>query len=76
LDDGKADTEGIVYADLDLSKVVATRGFLDIVGHYSRPDLLWLGVDQEPKKNVVPREQKQNGNGLHHQSNGTESIIT
>ncbi|RYP04288.1 hypothetical protein DL764_004551 [Monosporascus ibericus] len=40
---GSPDTEGIVYADLDLTKTVATRGWLDIVGHYSRPDLLWLG---------------------------------
>ncbi|KAM0187514.1 hypothetical protein ACHAPI_011149 [Fusarium lateritium] len=58
LGDGKADFEGIVYADLDLTKVVATRGFLDIVGHYSRPDLLWLGVDRQPKENVVAREHK------------------
>ncbi|KAJ4003186.1 hypothetical protein NW752_011640 [Fusarium irregulare] len=76
LGDGKADTEGIVYADLDLSKVVATRGFLDIVGHYSRPDLLWLGVDKEPKKNVVSREQKQNGNGVHHESKWSEATVS
>jgi predicted amidohydrolase len=45
--------EGIVYADLDLSKVVAVRGFLDVVGHYSRPDLLWLGVDRRQREVVV-----------------------
>lgn len=50
---GDGATEGIVYADLDLTKVVATRGFIDIVGHYSRPDLLWLGVDKRPKEAVV-----------------------
>ncbi|KAH7324155.1 carbon-nitrogen hydrolase [Stachybotrys elegans] len=50
---GEPTTEGIVYADLDLTKVVATRGFLDIVGHYSRPDLLWLGVDTTHKDVVV-----------------------
>ncbi|KLO93762.1 related to aliphatic nitrilase [Fusarium fujikuroi] len=58
LGDGKADIEGIVYADLDLTKVVATRGFLDIVGHYSRPDLLWLGVDRQPKENVIAKQYK------------------
>ncbi|KAM0552434.1 hypothetical protein ACHAPJ_007995 [Fusarium lateritium] len=71
LSDGKADTEGIVYADLDLTKVVATRGFLDIVGHYSRPDLLWLGVDRQPKENVIPKQYKpvvvheETENGVH-----------
>ncbi|KAM6506618.1 hypothetical protein FSOLCH5_013591 [Fusarium solani] len=61
--EGSPGKEGIVYADLDLTKVVATRGFLDIVGHYSRPDLLWLGVDRQHKGNVitkrhVPEEQE------------------
>jgi len=58
LGDGKADTEGIVYCDLDLTKVVATRGFLDIVGHYSRPDLLWLGVDRQQKEVIVAKQTK------------------
>ncbi|KAG7294483.1 hypothetical protein NEMBOFW57_004557 [Staphylotrichum longicolle] len=53
LGDGTGVTEGIVYADLDLGRVVATRGFLDIVGHYSRPDLLWLGVDRRQREVVV-----------------------
>ena len=51
LGDGTA--EGIVYADLDLTKTVATKSFLDVVGHYSRPDLLWLGVDRRQKAVVV-----------------------
>ncbi|KAH7141030.1 carbon-nitrogen hydrolase [Dactylonectria macrodidyma] len=58
LGDGNPDTEGIVYADLDLTKTVATRGFLDAVGHYSRPDLLWLGVDTRHKENVVAKRHK------------------
>lgn len=53
--DGKADTEGIVYGDLDLTQIVATRGWLDTVGHYSRPDLLWLGVDRQQKEVVIPK---------------------
>ncbi|KAI5925264.1 carbon-nitrogen hydrolase [Camillea tinctor] len=56
--DGKPSTEGIVYADLDLSKVVATKGFLDTIGHYSRPDLLWLGVDRQQKEVVVAKHTK------------------
>lgn len=53
LGDGTGVDEGIVYADLDLTKNVATKGFLDIVGHYSRPDLLWLGADRQQKEVIV-----------------------
>lgn len=56
LGDGSPDTEGIVYADLDLTKIVATKGFLDTIGHYSRSDLLWLGVDRQQKDNVIERK--------------------
>lgn len=46
---------GIIFADLDLTNCVTARGFLDIVGHYSRPDLLRLGVDSRQKEPVVSR---------------------
>ena len=36
------DQEGILYADLDMQKVPASRMEFDAVGHYSRPDLLEL----------------------------------
>ncbi|KAK7942603.1 carbon-nitrogen hydrolase [Apiospora aurea] len=44
--------EGIVYADLDFDAIIMAKSFLDLCGHYSRPDLLWLGVDKAVK-NVV-----------------------
>ncbi|KAL1610678.1 hypothetical protein SLS60_002348 [Paraconiothyrium brasiliense] len=52
--------EGILFADLELDKGLGVRSFMDVVGHYSRPDLLWLGVDRHEKKCVVerPREQQ------------------
>ncbi|KAK0609640.1 Arylacetonitrilase [Lasiodiplodia hormozganensis] len=59
LNGGDPATEGIVYADLDLTKVVANRSFLDNVGHYSRPDLLWLGVDRKQKCHVIPRHEEE-----------------
>jgi hypothetical protein len=42
--------EGIVYADIDFDQAVFARSFLDVCGHYSRPDLLWLGADTRERK--------------------------
>lgn len=44
--------EGIIYGDLDMSEILNCKALLDTVGHYSRPDLLWLGVDYQEKKCV------------------------
>ena len=41
--------EGIIYANVNLDTILEAKSFLDIVGHYSRPDLLWLGVDKREK---------------------------
>ncbi|KAF7942745.1 uncharacterized protein EAE97_006199 [Botrytis byssoidea] len=43
-------TEGIVYGDIDLDQALFARSFLDVCGHYSRPDLLWLGCDTRERK--------------------------
>jgi nitrilase len=47
LADGDTSKEGIIYAELDLGRIVTNRSFIDVVGHYSRPDLLWLGKAKE-----------------------------
>ena len=44
--------EGIIYTTLDLEDVLKSRAFIDVCGHYSRPDLLRLGVDKDVKKCV------------------------
>ncbi|GLA61333.1 hypothetical protein AtubIFM54640_001852 [Aspergillus tubingensis] len=44
--------EGIIYADLDFEQVYRAKAFVDIVGHYSRPDLLWLGVGGRDQRHV------------------------
>lgn len=38
------DQETIIYADLDMDKVPASRMEVDACGHYSRPDVLQLTV--------------------------------
>jgi len=43
---------GILYADIDLKRVTAARRSLDIVGHYSRPDLFTLQVDAKEQTSI------------------------
>ncbi|PYI00026.1 carbon-nitrogen hydrolase [Aspergillus ellipticus CBS 707.79] len=49
-------TETVIYADLDMDQIVATKMFADGTGHYSRPDLMWLNVCKKVKKMVVTDE--------------------
>lgn len=46
-------TEGLIFADLDMSAAVFARSFLDVCGHYSRPDLLWLGCDTRQRQHKI-----------------------
>ncbi|KAK5090025.1 hypothetical protein LTR05_000194 [Lithohypha guttulata] len=41
--------EKLIIADLDLEQVVKAKTFADAGGHYSRPDMLWLGADTSAK---------------------------
>lgn len=46
-------TEGLIYAELDMDAIPLAKSFLDVSGHYSRPDLLWLGCDTRERQHVV-----------------------
>ena len=46
------DQEGLIVADLDFDEILRSKAYLDTQGHYSRPDLLWLGVDSREKSRV------------------------
>ena len=41
------DQEGILYADLDLGEIVRAKVDFDVVGHYSRPDVFQLTVNEQ-----------------------------
>lgn len=45
-------TQTIIYADLDMDQIIATKMFADATGHYSRPDLMSLNVCRTVKKVV------------------------
>jgi nitrilase len=46
------DAEGILTADLDMDEVPQARFDLDVVGHYARPDVLRLIVNQDAQPPV------------------------
>jgi nitrilase len=46
-------SEGIVTADLDLSRISTARRQFDPVGHYARPDVFHLEVDTKPRPAVT-----------------------
>ena len=50
------DGETILTADLDLDDIARGTFDLDVVGHYARPDVFRLSVDERPRPAVVPAE--------------------
>jgi nitrilase len=46
------DREGVLTAELDLADIARGKFDFDVVGHYARPDLFSLSVDERPKKAV------------------------
>ncbi|MFQ5699507.1 MAG: nitrilase-related carbon-nitrogen hydrolase [Myxococcota bacterium] len=47
--------EDLAIAEIDLSAIVGRKLLLDTAGHYARPDLLGLRVDDRARHNVEPR---------------------
>lgn len=44
--------EAILVAEIDRSRIVHGKFDIDVVGHYARPDIFRLYVDEEPKRPV------------------------
>jgi len=51
--EGLIDDEGIVYAEIDLSKCIQPKQMHDITGHYNRFDVFDLRVNQVPQTAVT-----------------------
>ena len=50
--------EGILYAELDRSEIARSKFDFDVVGHYARPDIFQLSIDERPKPGIlVNRDQ-------------------
>ena len=45
--------EALIVAELDLDDIPRGKFDLDLAGHYSRPDVFQLSVNQNPKKSIV-----------------------
>ncbi|MFP4052083.1 MAG: carbon-nitrogen hydrolase family protein [Thermoplasmata archaeon] len=50
------DEEGILYAELDLGEICRSRFDFDVTGHYSRPDIFKLLVNEEKQENISKRK--------------------
>ena len=52
------DREGILFAALDLGEIARSKFDFDVVGHYARPDVFQLVVNEKPSLPVVSAENK------------------
>ena len=53
--------EVMAVAEIDLSSIVRQKNILDTAGHYSRPDILRLGIDRSERNVVVDMKPKFEG---------------
>ncbi|MEU0791420.1 carbon-nitrogen hydrolase family protein [Amycolatopsis sp. NPDC005961] len=47
------DAEGLITASIGLGEIVTARKSLDVSGHYARPDVFALTVDERPRDGVT-----------------------
>lgn len=52
-----AESEAILVAEIDRAQIIRGKYDLDVVGHYARPDIFQLQVDERPKQPVTIRSE-------------------
>ncbi|MBN1330260.1 MAG: carbon-nitrogen hydrolase family protein [Candidatus Heimdallarchaeota archaeon] len=52
------DAAGILYANLDLAIIPKSRFDFDVIGHYSRPDIFQLVVNENANNSVIRKIKK------------------
>ena len=45
--------EEIVYAEIDLEQCLIPKIRHDVVGHYNRFDIMWLGLNRSPQRPII-----------------------
>lgn len=53
--------EGILYAELDMGEIARGKYDFDVAGHYARPDVFQLLVNEQPTPPVVSRSTEKRG---------------
>jgi nitrilase len=66
--------EGILYADIDYSAILAAKNAADPVGHYSRPDVFQLYFD-DTKRSKVIRPTPTHGDGQTAETDAVETEL-
>jgi nitrilase len=57
--------EGILVADLDMGLILKRKRMMDSVGHYARPELLSLNLDDRPMAPVTPMHNQEDRDESH-----------
>jgi nitrilase len=47
------DQEGILFAELDLAQIAQSKFDFDVTGHYARPDVFQLTVNEKPSTSIT-----------------------
>src|SRR5207245_9354349 len=53
--------EAILIADIDRAQIIRGKFDLDVVGHYARPEIFQLHVDERPKQLVTSHSSEASG---------------